>query len=72
MHFSFPSNEKRKTCNEKPANETKPNFEFPPRPPHNATPSMEQALKNRLTFGPLMLAALFALLWLDQDRKSVV
>ncbi|HEX8325765.1 MAG TPA: phosphatidate cytidylyltransferase [Tepidisphaeraceae bacterium] len=26
---------------------------------------MEQALKNRLTYGPLMLAALFLLLWLD-------
>jgi phosphatidate cytidylyltransferase len=26
---------------------------------------MEQALKNRLTYGPLMLAALLALLWLD-------
>jgi len=26
---------------------------------------MERALRNRLTFGPLMLAALFLLLWLD-------
>lgn len=26
---------------------------------------MEKALKNRLTYGPLMLAALFLLLWLD-------
>ena len=26
---------------------------------------MERALRNRLTFGPLMLAALFGLLWLD-------
>jgi len=26
---------------------------------------MEQALRNRLTFGPLMLAGLFLLLWLD-------
>jgi len=26
---------------------------------------MEQALKNRLTYGPLMLAGLFLLLWLD-------
>lgn len=26
---------------------------------------MEPALKNRLTYGPIMLAALFALLWLD-------
>jgi phosphatidate cytidylyltransferase len=26
---------------------------------------MEQSLKNRLTFGPLMLAGLFLLLWLD-------
>src|SRR5689334_11944423 len=26
---------------------------------------MEQSLKNRLTYGPLMLLGLFALLWLD-------
>jgi phosphatidate cytidylyltransferase len=26
---------------------------------------MEQSLKNRLTYGPMMLAALFGLLWLD-------
>src|SRR5688500_13416312 len=26
---------------------------------------MEQSLKNRLTFGPLMLGGLFILLWLD-------
>jgi phosphatidate cytidylyltransferase len=31
---------------------------------------MEQALKNRLTFGPLMLAALFALLWLDHALQA--
>src|SRR5882724_4641687 len=28
---------------------------------------MEQALRNRLTFGPLMLAGLFLLLWLDDS-----
>ena len=28
-------------------------------------PALEQALKNRLTYGPLMLAGLFLLLWLD-------
>jgi phosphatidate cytidylyltransferase len=30
---------------------------------------MEQSLKNRLTFGPLMLAALLALLWLDHTAQ---
>src|SRR5688572_16850896 len=28
-------------------------------------PRMERALRNRLTYGPMMLAGLFALLWLD-------
>jgi phosphatidate cytidylyltransferase len=31
---------------------------------------MEQALKNRLTFGPLMLAGLFLLLWLDHAAQQ--
>ena len=30
---------------------------------------MEQSLKHRLTFGPLMLAGLFALLWLDSEGQ---
>jgi len=30
---------------------------------------MEQSLKNRLTFGPLMLAGLFLLLWLDHAAQ---
>jgi phosphatidate cytidylyltransferase len=30
---------------------------------------MESSLRNRLTFGPLMLAALFALLWLDDAAQ---
>jgi len=30
---------------------------------------MEKALRNRLTFGPLMLAALFLLLWLDDAAQ---
>src|SRR5204863_9866595 len=33
-------------------------------PPHKHT--MERALRNRLTFGPIMLAVLFLLLWLDE------
>src|SRR5438045_2429023 len=28
---------------------------------------MESSLRNRLTFGPIMLAALFLLLWLDEE-----
>jgi phosphatidate cytidylyltransferase len=31
---------------------------------------MEKALRNRLTFGPLMLAGLFLLLWLDERCQS--
>lgn len=31
---------------------------------------MEQALRNRLTFGPIMLLALFALLWLDHMAEQ--
>ncbi len=31
---------------------------------------MEQSLKNRLTFGPLMLGALFALLWVDSVAQT--
>ncbi len=31
---------------------------------------MEQSLKNRLTYGPLMLAGLFALLWLDYAAQQ--
>lgn len=31
---------------------------------------MEQSLKNRLTFGPLMLAGLFLLLWLDHAAQG--
>lgn len=31
---------------------------------------MEQALKNRLTYGPLMLAGLFGLLWLDHAIET--
>ena len=31
---------------------------------------MERALRNRLTYGPMMLAALFALLWLDWFVQS--
>lgn len=31
---------------------------------------MEQSLKNRLTFGPLMLGGLFLLLWLDSALQS--
>src|SRR6476469_9831832 len=30
---------------------------------------MERALRNRLTFGPLMLAGLFLLLWLDDEAQ---
>jgi phosphatidate cytidylyltransferase len=30
---------------------------------------MEKALRNRLTFGPLMLAGLFGLLWLDHQAE---
>jgi hypothetical protein len=31
---------------------------------------MEQSLKHRLTFGPLMLAGLFLLLWLDSAAQN--
>jgi len=31
---------------------------------------MEQSLKNRLTFGPLMLGGLFLLLWLDERSQA--
>jgi phosphatidate cytidylyltransferase len=30
---------------------------------------MEQSLKNRLTYGPIMLAGLFLLLWLDSEAQ---
>ena len=30
---------------------------------------MEKALRNRLTFGPLMMAALLALLWFDHNAQ---
>src|SRR4051794_23146618 len=30
---------------------------------------MEQSLKNRLTFGPLMMATLLALLWFDHEAQ---
>src|SRR4051812_7304431 len=31
---------------------------------------MERALRNRLTFGPIMLAGLFVLLWLDYKAQG--
>src|SRR3982751_3228345 len=31
---------------------------------------MEQALRNRLTFGPMMLGGLFLLLWLDSAAQG--
>ena len=31
---------------------------------------MEQSLKNRLTYGPLMLLTLFALLWFDHNAQA--
>ena len=31
---------------------------------------MEQSLKNRLTYGPIMLAGLFLLLWLDHYAQQ--
>src|SRR3954447_12503482 len=41
-----------------------PSYERP-RPAGTLPVHMEQSLKNRLTYGPLMLVGLFALLWLD-------
>jgi phosphatidate cytidylyltransferase len=32
-------------------------------------PAMEKSLQNRLTYGPMMLAALFLLLWLDHKAQ---
>ena len=32
---------------------------------------MEKALRNRLTFGPLMLGGLFGILWLDSHAQSL-
>src|SRR4051812_2356076 len=34
---------------------------------YNRSPSMERSLRNRLTYGPMMLAALGLLLWLDDE-----
>src|ERR1700688_1704784 len=31
---------------------------------------MEQSLKNRLTYGPMMLGGLFLLLWLDHSAQN--
>jgi hypothetical protein len=31
---------------------------------------MEQSLKNRLTFGPLMFGGLFLLLWIDYAAQK--
>ena len=40
-----------------------------PRFAHSAAARMERSLRNRLTFGPLMLAGLFLLLWLDHAAQ---
>lgn len=40
-------------------------------PPNPADPRMEAALRNRLTFGPLMLGGLVLLLWLDANAQGL-
>src|SRR6476646_1505169 len=45
-------------------------FALPRALAYKPPPPMERSLRNRLTFGPIMLAGLFLLLWLDHMAQQ--